>query len=323
MLTDDFPPCTGGVATWSAWAVDALRTLGPVEVFARQRPDLAGATGVRGHHFSKHGGRHLALAAWRSLLGADAVLATTWPMATWAARLLPRTTPLHVVLHGSDITTGRPTRAFRRVAARAHVWAVSEHLVRCARSWGAEARVLPVPIPERPRLPGGDRWTFVARAHASKGGERFVRLVAAAGRPADLVGDGPELLRWKALADRLGADLTFHGALHREAVDGVLAHSGAVFLLSQVWTRGSAEGLGLTLLEAAARGLPGIGTNVGGIPEAAGLVLDRPDDPRASLAQIEAWWTERRGQEAQRWVRATHGVAPFLETLEVRSARPT
>ena len=81
ILTDDFPPGLGGIATWTAWAAAALRSVGAVEVFARARPGLVGAVAVGGRHFSRHGGRHLARAAFGELRRADAVLATTWPMA--------------------------------------------------------------------------------------------------------------------------------------------------------------------------------------------------------------------------------------------------
>src|SRR5690606_33991204 len=109
ILTDDHPPAPGGVATWTAAVADGLRRAGDaVEVFARWRPDLPPEVrGVRGPSFGRRGGWWLRWAARRALPRADAVLATTWPVAAG----LPAGLPLHVVFHGSDLT--RPPRSVR------------------------------------------------------------------------------------------------------------------------------------------------------------------------------------------------------------------
>lgn len=269
ILTDDHPPAVGGVATWTLWAAEALASRGPVDVWCRARPHLVEPAGVRLHgvtvrSFAKRGPLAMAWHARQHLQRADGVLCTTWPMARFASRLVP----VHVVGHGSDLVRPRDPAGLRRVWRRcAHRWTVSEHLARVARSRGLHANVLPTPIAPRPHGPLGTRWVFVGRALTGKGGARFVRWVAEAGVAADVVGDGPALPVWRSLAQRLGADVRFHGELDRAAVDDVLDDAAAVFLLS---TRVASEGLGLTLLEARARGISVVGSRSGGIAEAVG-----------------------------------------------------
>lgn len=96
---------------------------------------------------------------------------------------------------------------------------------------------------------------------------RAVRLVADK-EPAfvlDIVGDGPHRERLETLCDEL--DLRKHIVFHgfRDDVHAILAQS-EFFVLSSV-----EEGLSITLLEAAATGLPIVATRVGGNPE---VVLD-------------------------------------------------
>lgn len=321
ILTDDHPPAPGGVATWTAAVAEGLRRAGDaVEVFARWRPDLpVGVHGVRGPSFGRHGGWWLRWAARRALHDADAVLATTWPVAAG----LPAGLPLHVVFHGSDLT--RPpvsARALRRVMERArHRWAVSR--------WLAErgaAEVLPAPVDPRPgprRRPERPwRWGLLGRATPLKGGDRFVRLVAEAGVEGVVAGDGPELPRWRALAERLGARVRFLGHLPREALPAVLDGLDVALLLPRPAADGGGEeGLGLALLEAAASGVAVVGCRTGGVPEATGpgLLLEDPDDAPASVAKILAWWTPDRGEAQRAWLARHHGVDRTVARL--RGAR--
>lgn len=309
VVTDDHPTSRGpfgGVATWSALAADALGA----RVLARARPGLLGATGVRGPSFQRWGALWtLAHRPW----DADVVLATTWRSA-WAVAPIcaARGVPLHVVVHGSDARDP----GLRRLVGPVRRWAVSADL---ARRVPGDVRVLPCPIDPGPLAPGRPGpWVMVARAVPSKGGDRFVRLVAAARARGVVVGDGPDRARWEGLARRLHADVRFAGALPRDQVLEQLGAGGVAFLLSRPDPRGAGEGLGLALLEAASRGVPVVGCRTGGIPEAVGpgLVLDDPDDVRGSVGAIEAWWRPDRGREAHAWLARVHGAARFRATLE-------
>lgn len=115
----------------------------------------------------------------------------------------------------------------------------------------------------------------VARLVEVKGTEYLIRAfadVAHRVRGAELVilGDGPRRHRLRKLAAKLGVPdrIRFLGARpHSEVIDWM--RRAAVLVLPSVRTRtGRAEGLGLVLLEAAASGIPAIGTRCGGIPEA-------------------------------------------------------
>lgn len=115
---------------------------------------------------------------------------------------------------------------------------------------------------------------------------RAVRLVADK-EPAfllDIVGDGPHRARLEALCDELHLrrHVKFHG--FRDDVHVMLARA-EFFVLSSV-----KEGLSITLLEAAATGLPIVATRVGGNPE---VVLDRetgllvpPESPESLAAAM-------------------------------------
>lgn len=320
VLTDDPPGYPGGVGTWTARVTAELARRGhDVVIFGRDRAGAVAPPGVRfvpvaGPSFGRWGGEWLGVRAWRELTRADRVLATTWPAATLAARIRP---DLDVVAHGSNVTRAavRPG-AWARVWGRARPWAMSRFLADHLAERGVTAPVLPAPVnvaPE-PRVPGdGSRWVCVSRAIEAKGGDRFVRLCAAAGARGTFVGDGPARPAWEALATQLKADVTFTGSVPLDQVTVALRAADVVFLLPR-----GPEGLGLTLLEGAALGLATVGCRAGGVPEAVGpgLVLDDPDDTPGSLAAIRSWWRPERGAEAWAWCRATHGTHRCAAALD-------
>jgi len=325
ILTDDFGPMPSGVATWTAAAADALADAGDdVAVFARRRTDFGASEsyrvrGVGGPSFGRFGGAWTALAAHSAIRRADAVLASTWPVAIHAVAMRRRPgAPFHVVFHGSDIT--RPPihpRGLARVLRRAtHRWAVSRFLADLVEP---DCGVLPAPvdIAMTTAEPGG-RWGMVARATPLKGGERFVNIVAAAGARGLIVGDGPALPRWKQAADRVGADIRFTGALSHKQTLAHIAGLEVMLLLPRTHDDGSgAEGAGLVLLEAASLGIACVGCRVGGVPEALGpgLLLADPDDATASAEQIRVWLSADRGRNARAWLAANHGKARLADAL--------
>jgi len=116
--------------------------------------------------------------------------------------------------------------------------------------------------------------------------EAAARIPDPAGQLRVVVGgDGPERAALEDLAAaRLGPRAVFLGQLPDEAVPDVYAASDLFCLPSQL------EGFGLVYVEAAYRGVPSIGTNVGGVPD---VVLDGetgllvpPGNPNALAAAI-------------------------------------
>lgn len=85
-----------------------------------------------------------------------------------------------------------------------------------------------------------------------------------------IIGDGPERARLVQLACDLGISerVRFLGLCSNEVVKAQLATAAALVLPSIHAHDGSVEGLGMVLLEAAASGVPTVGSSVGGIPEA-------------------------------------------------------
>ncbi|MBI5333180.1 MAG: glycosyltransferase [Burkholderiales bacterium] len=122
---------------------------------------------------------------------------------------------------------------------------------------------------------GPPRVLHVARLVEKKGTryliDAFAR-VAPAVPEADLVvvGDGPLLTQLQEQAAGLGIAerVSFLGAQPHEEVKQLMSHSSVLVLPSLTASNGDAEGLGMVLLEAAASGLPVVGTRHGGIPEA-------------------------------------------------------
>lgn len=334
VLTDDYPPCPGGVATWSALVAEALAAEGhEVRVLTRARPRLKevrrrglAVEAVRGPSFGRWGGTWAGASLLRRLRGGDQVLATTWPMATLLARWpgLPRPA-LHVVAHGSDVTRpARDPRARRRVLRGARWWAVSAFLAEIVEQLGAPCEVLPAPIdplPSRGRDPSR-RWVMIGRATELKGGDRAIRLAHAAGVVLDVVGGGEQLGRWRAVAASLGSATHFHGAVPREQALRILAGAELALLLPRLADDGTgAEGLGLALVEAAALGVPGVGVEVGGVPEALGpgLILEDPEDLEGSVRAIRDWLDPTRGPTARAWVASNHGTKRLVRVLTSRS----
>lgn len=225
--------------------------------------------------------------------------------AVFAARRLGA--PLVITCHGSDVALAarRPVvgALARWVLRRAtKVATVSESLQAEVKTLaGVDATVLRMPAElPAPRLlpePGTERsgggefgnFSIVAAGRLSpeKGFDVLIEALAQVpGVTAEIVGDGPELARLEACAQRLNVDhrLRFSAALPREMYLERLAAADAVVVPSRH------EGLGLVAAEALALGRPVIASDVGGLPEVVGTAVScgaarlvRPDDP-ADLA---------------------------------------
>lgn len=329
ILTDDFVPLDGGVATWSAAVARGLVRAGhPVRVVTRARPGLerlevgCPVHAVRGPSFGRHGGRWIGWAIGARLASGDRVLATTWPVATGVIGRCRRLgVTVDVVAHGSDVT--RPPvdeRGRSRVLRNARWWAVSRYLAGRVEELGVPGAVLPCPIDPRPAVPpeGPERWVAVGRATPLKGLDRVIRLAEYAGVELDVVGDGPALPALRRLAAPLGDRVRLHGRVSRDRVAQLLRGARLSLLLPRTHPDGSgAEGFGLVLAEAASLGVATVGCATGGVPEAAagGLVLADPDDVPGSVAAIRGWWSPARCEQARAHLAAHHGVDRVVRAL--------
>jgi glycosyltransferase involved in cell wall biosynthesis len=260
--------------------------------------------------------------------------------------------PLVTTFHGFDATLSTlgllSSPAWANYPLFRHRLAHEGNLFLCASSFIRE-RVLAMGFPEertrvhyigvdclaiRPRDPAEETPTIlhVARLVEVKGTEYLIRaFVAVAARHADvelaIIGDGPLRRSLEGLAASLGLEgrVRFLGALpHVEVLARV--RQAAMLVLPSVRTRsGRVEGLGMVLLEAAACGVPMVGSRLGGIPE---VVIDgrtgllAPERDAAALAdRIGALLDDpaarrRMGGEARALVERQFDIHRQTETLE-------
>ncbi len=202
--------------------------------------------------------------------------------------------PLVTTFHGFDATLaswalmGSPAWAqyplLRRTLAR------RGDLFICASSFIHE-RLLALGFPEarthalyigvdchkiRPRHPSEEAPAIlhVARLVEVKGTRYLLRAFATVARRYDsvqliIIGDGPLRQALRSLAASLGLQgrVRFLGALSHADVLAWMRKAAMLVLPGIRTATGRVEGLGMVLLEAAATGVPAIGSRVGGIPE--------------------------------------------------------
>lgn len=199
-----------------------------------------------------------------------------------AARLTARE---RAALHLAAAVVATSEGAARRLIARHDLPADRVHV--------AAPGVDPAPLAAA--SPDGERLLCVAAVVPRKGQDV---LVAALDRCADLawscvcVG---ALDRAPAYAAALrGGRVEFAGTRGGAALDASYAAADLLVLPSR------AETYGMVVTEALARGLPVLGTEVDGVPEALGRAPDgtrpgalvAPDDPAALAAALRAWLTD-------------------------------
>ncbi len=223
--------------------------------------------------------------------------------------------PLVTTFHGFDATLS--TASLLRSPAWANYPLFRGQLARqgdlflCASSFIRD-RVLAMGFPEartrvhyigvdcttiRPRDPAEETRSIlhVARLVEVKGTRHLIGAFARlAARFADMVltivGDGPLKASLEALAGSLGVAGRVHflGARPYPEVLGLMRKAAMLVLPSIRAGDGRVEGLGMVLLEAAATGVPTVGSRIGGIPEG---VIDgetgflAPERDEAALAE--------------------------------------
>ncbi len=230
--------------------------------------------------------------------------------------------PYSVTAHAYDIYRhdNAPLLAARTEGASA-VITVSQHNVDHLRSVlpvAARVRLVPngMPLPHDAHGPSASILLLcVSRLVAKKGVD--VLLQALAQLPADvsleIIGAGPLDVELQALAADLGlgARVRFLGSQDSAGVNAAYRRAFAVVLAPRVAPNGDRDGLPTVFLEALARGLPVISTDVVGVSELVkhertGLLVP-PEDPAAFAQAVRRLQADpdgarRMGRDGRRWV---------------------
>ncbi|MEM6605076.1 MAG: glycosyltransferase [Pseudomonadota bacterium] len=215
------------------------------------------------------------------------------------AASLPRGSRLSFVVssHGGDVFIfgrGPLKKLLQLVMSRAAaITAVSTELVDACRMLGCSAaervplHYIPMGVDTRqfslvaagaPRpsdLPTkGPVLLFVGRMAEKKGVDVLLEAIthsrtSLAEAHIVLIGDGPLRRRWSATAVKAGLAKRVHflGARDHTVLPAYLAAADLLVLPSVRASNGDQDGLPVTLLEAAACGLPAVASNIGGVPE--------------------------------------------------------
>jgi colanic acid/amylovoran biosynthesis glycosyltransferase len=180
--------------------------------------------------------------------------------------------------------------------------------------------------------PVGPVLLHVARLVEKKGTSYLIRAFAeVVKRMPDanlrIVGGGPLLRELTALAKELSIErsVSFLGVQPHSEVRSQLEQASALVLPSVTAANGDAEGLGMVLLEAAASGLPAIGTHHGGIPEAirdgvTGILVPERNVPELADAMLTLLrndaMRERMGRQARQMVEEEFDIAKQSRSLQ-------
>jgi phosphatidylinositol alpha-1,6-mannosyltransferase len=307
LVTNDFPPRTGGIQTYLHAFADRLPP-GELAVYAPAWPGAAEFDAASPVPVHRHGTSLMlpapAVAARSAALAREHGATTVWfgaaaPLALLGPFLRRRAGVQRVVAstHGHEVgwsmlPGGR--QALRRIGADADVLTTISRYTRSrvAAAFGPRAalEVLPAGIDtdrfrpdpaaraelrRRYRLGDAPLVVCVSRLVARKGQDVLIRALPLVrervpGARLLLVGDGPAAARLRRLALAGGVDehVVFAGAVDAAELPAHHAVGDAFALPCR--TRGGGldvEGLGIVLLEAAATGLPVVAGTSGGAPE--------------------------------------------------------
>lgn len=308
---------------------------------------------VAAHVLTRHPGLYARLLAQRPVDLIHAHFAVDALYALEVARRLD--VPLITTFHGFDVTTHWGALLRSRKVSWTHYALFRRKLFRrgdrfIAVSHFIRERAVRLGVPEEklvthyigvdteairpPERRPSDGFTVlhVARLVEKKGTAYLIRAFRQVARRFPdarlvIIGDGPLRRPLEDLAESLGVDgrVSFLGTLpHRDVLDW-MGRADVLCLPSVAATSGDSEGLGMVLLEAAATGVPVIGTRHGGIPEA---VVDEvtgflvPEKSAADLAERLTYLAEhptarvRMGREARNMAVERFDLKKQTEKLE-------
>lgn len=273
----------------------------------------------------------------------DVVHAHWWLPAGWFVSR--GAAPYLITCHGSDVRLLERGGLVRRIAVpvfrgAARITTVSRFLAdeigRLLPALGTEIETTPMPVDvaafsEGVRTPKREppRILYAGNLVPSKGVDVLLRATAELGHRGvacelKILGEGPLRSNLRALASELGiaGRVTWAPFVPQARMAGEYGASAVTVLSS----RGHAEGLGLTLVEALLAGSAVVGTAAGGIPEVVlhertGLIA-RDGDPNHLADQIQRLLTDvplrdRLAREGKEYALRTYSpdaaIARFLE----------
>jgi glycosyltransferase involved in cell wall biosynthesis len=244
-------------------------------------------------------------------------------------------------MSGGDLVRRIALPAFRRAARVTTVSKfLAEDIQRMLPELHVRVQVTPMPVDVSGFLGGArtakldpPRLLYAGNLMPSKGVDVLLRAVAELARRGvacqlKILGEGPARAELEALAREIGiATRTTWSAFVPQAQMATEYGASTVTVLP---TRGQAEGLGLTLVEALLAGSAVVGTAAGGIPEVVvheqtGLIA-RDGDPADLATQIQRLLTdsplrERLAREGKEHVLRTYAPEAAIDRfLEIYNA---
>jgi glycosyltransferase involved in cell wall biosynthesis len=244
--------------------------------------------------------------------------------------------PFSVTAHANDIwQVNNAPHLERRLGAADAVVTVTEYNADHIRGVvaGTPLHVVPCSVGPAESSPAPDDGPLlcVARLAPKKGVDVLIEALALLAPEhqrlrLELIGEGDLKEELRALARRRGLDerLAFRGAQPPQVVQEAYEGCSVFSLPCRIARDGDRDGLPVVLLEALARGLPVVTTDVGGISEVVrhritGLVVP-PEDPQALAAAIAELRADRAlarrlGDEGRKLVRERHSHESRAEAM--------
>ena len=320
LFSYDYPPLEGGISRLCVAIVEALKEQGkPVEVLTLKRTLDAGFSAPDVPEFRvpfKRGKRELLSWQWLRKLDSDTVVITdVWHPEALLCKLAGIRN-LVVLAHGNDVMKGEPTIKNRVLTALRKRVLESATLVICNSQYTegvvkqtapkTNTVAIPLGVDEKLFKPASDKMPLrhelnlpqdkklvltTSRVNAYKAHDIVIKALAELPEKVRgqlqyvVAGRGDYLPELKKLASHLGVEesITWLGFVPDELLPKLYQAVDLFALCTrEEKAQKAVEGFGLVFLEAQASGIPVIGSNQGGIPDAVkqgngGWLIERDD----------------------------------------------